>query len=404
MNATSVLLEGSRHISSGARVEVDLSYMKANKLSYSLFPGQIVAIEGMNCSGRKLVAQRICEGAPHAPVQTSVADLMKYQHSDRFQSGAPLKVVVASGPFTCSDNLEYEPLIDLVSTIIKKSKPDVVILAGPFVDINQKLVASGDTFLPLGQENGMILVPFEAIFLEQISKLLEEFYFEDVSLQTQFILIPSLDDATLENVYPQAPFQVIPPVQLGIPGADIVETGTIGIQTIECANRQPGLKYPKRVHCVSNPCTFQINEVVFGITSTDVLFHISADETNANLDIGTRMSRIAQHLVQQRSYYPLFPASAGTNLNLKYMNQWQMPCTPDILILPSKLSPFCCPVLDNGSLVINPGHLARANMGGTYAIMDIYPINREVLDNAGGDDVQLKHGIHDRTYVEIKRI
>ena len=404
INATSVLLEGSRHMSGGARVEVDLSYMKSNNLSYSLFPGQIVAIEGMNCSGRKLVAQRICEGAPHAPIQTPVADLIKYHHSDKYQSGIPLKVVVAAGPFTCSDNLEYEPLIDLVNTIITKSKPDVVILSGPFVDMNQKMVASGDTFLVTGKGDEKILVPYESIFLEQISSVLEALYLTDASLQTQFILVPSLDDATLENVYPQAPIQITAPVSFGVPGTDPVEVGTMGIQIIESANRQPGVKYPQRVHCVSNPCTFQINEVVFGVTSTDVLFHISADETNANLEIGTRMSRIAQHLVQQRSYYPLFPASANTNLNLKYMSQWQMPCTPDVMILPSKLSPFCCPVLDNGSLVINPGHLARANMGGTYAIMDIYPIAREVLENAGGDDVQLNHGVHDRTYVEIKRI
>jgi DNA polymerase alpha subunit B len=378
--------------------------MKANKLSYSLFPGQIVAIEGMNCSGRKLVAQRICEGAPHAPVQTTVGDLMKYHHGDRFQSGAPLKVVVASGPFTCSDNLEYQPLIDLVSTTIKNSKPDVVILAGPFVDINQKLVASCETYLSTGQDDGKILVPYETIFMEQISRMLEEFYLSDIAHQTQFILVPSLDDATHESVYPQPPFQVTSPVQLGVPGAERVEVGTIGIQIIENANRQPGVKYPQRVHCVSNPCTFQINEVVFGITSSDVLFHISADETNGNLETGTRMSRIAQHLIQQRSYYPLFPGSANTNLNLTYMNKWQMPCAPDVLILPSKLSPFCCPVLDRSSVVINPGHLARANMGGTYAIMDIYPISREELEKSGGDDVQLKHGIHDRTYVEIKRI
>lgn len=391
-------------MSGGTRVEVDLSYMKSNKLSYSLFPGQIVAIEGMNCSGRKLVAQRICEGAPHAPVQSPVAELMKYHHSDKYQSGAPLKVVVASGPFTCSDNLEYEPLRDLVNAVLTKCKPDVVILSGPFVDMSQKMVASGDTFLYTENGEEKVLVPYETIFLVKISRMLEELYIADASLQTQFILVPSLDDATIDSVYPQAPIQVTAAVPLGIPGSDIEEMGTMGIQTIENANRQPGVKYPQRVHCVSNPCTFQINEVVFGVTSTDILFHVSADETNANLEIGTRMSRIAQHLVQQRSYYPLFPASANTNLNLKYMNQWQMPCTPDVLIFPSKLSPFCCPVLENGSLVVNPGHLTRANMGGTYAIMDIYPIAREVLDNAGGDDVQLKHGIHDRTYVEIKRI
>jgi DNA polymerase alpha subunit B len=391
-------------MSGGARVEVDLSYMKSNKIPYSLFPGQIVAIEGMNCSGRKLVAQRICEGTPLEPVQSNVSDILKYHYDDNNQGGAPLKVVVASGPFTCSDNLEYEPLVDLVSSIIMKRKPDVVILSGPFVDMNQTLVATGETMLSTENGDEKILVPHETVFLEKISKLLEALYLDDSSLQTQFVLVPGLDDATIESVYPQAPFQLTNPIQLNVPGAGKLQIGTLGLLSIENANRQPGIAYPRRVHCVSNPCTFRINEVVFGITSADILFHISADETNANLEIGTRMSRIAQHLLQQRSYYPLFPASLTTNLNLKYMDKWQMPCSPDVLLLPSKLSPFCCPILDNGTLVLNPGHLTRANMGGTYAVMDIYPIARDVLDNAGGDDVQLKHNIHDRTYVEIKRI
>jgi DNA polymerase alpha subunit B len=397
-------LEGSRLISGGARVEVDLSYMKSNKIPYSLFPGQVVAIEGMNCSGRKLVAQRICEGTPRNPEQSAVADIIKYHYGDNFQSGAPLKIVVASGPFTCADNLEYEPLVDLVSTVVMKFRPDVVILSGPFVDMNQASVTSGETLLSTENNDEKLLLPYESIFLEKISGLLEELYLSDNTLQTQFVLVPSLDDATIESVYPQAPFQKSNPRQLKVPGADKVFIGSLGLHSIENANRIPGIAHPRRIHCVSNPCTFKINEVVFGISSTDVLFHISADETNANLEIGTRMSRIAQHLLQQRSYYPLFPASSTTNLNLKYMDKWQMPCAPDVLILPSKLSPFCSGLLDNSTVVVNPGHLARSNMGGTYAVMDIYPIARDVLDNAGGDDVQLKHNIHDRTYIEIKRI
>ena len=130
MNATSVMLEGLRNDSNGTRIEVDLSFMKSQKLSYSLFPGQIVAIEGMNCSGRKLVAQRICEGtlSTQVPSNTSsVQELMQYHHTDTNQDGLPLKIFTASGPFTCSDNLEYQPLLDLLRKIMEK-KPDVVIL------------------------------------------------------------------------------------------------------------------------------------------------------------------------------------------------------------------------------------------------------------------------------------
>lgn len=407
LNATSVLLEGSRHISGGARVEVDLSYFNAQKQSYSLFPGQIVAMEGINCSGRKLVAQRICEGAPHAPVKSVVSDLMKFHHGDSFQCGAPLKLVTASGPFTCAENFDYAPLLDLISAV-SQHKPDVVILTGPFVDLRHKYVAAGQTMLDFEHESGEreeIVVPFETFFANKISALLEELYESDESIQTQFVLVPSLDDATAECVYPQAPFADRQPdgsVNLEIPGGKDIEVGTMGLRHIEKVGRGEG--GPRRVHCVSNPCTLKINEVVVGVTATDVLFHMSADETNANLDAGSRLGRVAQHILQQRSYYPIFPGSSDTSLDLKRMDQWKMPCAPDLLILPSKLAPFASTVLDNSTIVVNPGLLARASLGGTYAVLEVHPIARDILENAGGDDVELQHNLQDRTCVRIKRI
>ena len=199
--------------------------------------------------------------------------------------------------------------------------------------------------------------------------------------------------------YPQPPLQdrYSKPLTLSIPGS--VESGSLGLAAINATNKVP------RVHCVSNPCTFKINEVVFGVTSTDVLFHISAEETNSNLEPGTRLRRIAQHMLQQRSYYPLFPppSSFPTNLDLNHMEKWQMPCAPDVLIVPSRLTCFATSVLDS-TVFVNPGHLTRGTTGGTYSIMEIRPITRELLDELGGDDVRLQHGVPDRTNVEIKRI
>ena len=248
------------------------------------------------------------------------------------------------------------------------------------------------------------MVSYEAFFANKVSGLLEELYGSDDSIQTQFVLVPSLDDATTEWVYPQAPFTDRRPgggTNLKIPGAEGVEIGTLGLHYIETVGRDNG---PRRVHCVSNPCTLKINEIVIGVTATDALFDMSADETNANLEVGSRLARIAQHMLQQRSYYPLFPGSSKTNLDLKRMDQWKMPCAPDLLILPSKLTPFARSVLDNNTVVVNPGHLTRNTSGGTYAAMDIHPISRDTLENAGGDDVKLKHSVQDRTRVEIKRI
>ena len=46
------------------------------------------------------------------------------------------------GPFTTADNLSYQPLEDLLR-IALKSKPDVLILVGPFVDISHPQLSSG---------------------------------------------------------------------------------------------------------------------------------------------------------------------------------------------------------------------------------------------------------------------
>ena len=186
--------------------------------------------------------------------------------------------------------------------------------------------------------------------------------------------------------------------ETSIPGGDGIAIGSLGLEYVE--SEDVGFR---RVHCVSNPCTIKINELTVGVTSTDVLFHMSADETNANLPPGSRLARISQHLLQQGGYYPLFPPAPGVNLDLKFRNQWQMPCQPDLLIVPSKLATFAKPVLD-GTLVVNPGRLTRDTTGGTFATIHVHPFKRETLENAGGDSVELLHAIPERAEVDIKRI
>lgn len=205
--------------------------------------------------------------------------------------------------------------------------------------------------------------------------------------------------------YPQPPLEDRLPKGgkkiFDIPGADNdIPFGGLGLYRLDqIATDQSG---QRRVHCLSNPCTFQINEVVFGVTSTDVVFHMNVEETSANLSQGSRLRRIAQHLVQQQSYYPLFPPSKTVNLDLKQQDGWKMPVKADVLIVPSRLNAFCAPVLDT-TMIVNPGQLAKGSTGGTYASMEIHPIRLEKLEEVS-DSEQLVHNIQDRLHVQVKRV
>lgn len=200
INTTSVLIEGSRHLAGGARISLDVSELKKSKKSFSLFPGQIVAVEGLNTSGRKMVAHRICEGAPLPPPTTPSSHLYKYQYSEEYLNGQPLSIQTMCGPYTTSDNLDYEPLVDALA-LVRVQKPNVVVLCGPFVDMRQPLVASGNTTVEVDEEgNEKLTLSYEMLFAHKIAALIEDLFENEPDLKTQFVLVPSLDDANAEWV------------------------------------------------------------------------------------------------------------------------------------------------------------------------------------------------------------
>jgi DNA polymerase alpha subunit B len=110
-------------------------------------------------------------------------------------------------------------------------------------------------------------------------------------------------------------------------------------------------------------------------------------------------------MIQQQSYYPLFPPNKLVNLDLKQQGGWRMPCRPDVLLVPSRLTPFCAPILGS-TMAINPGHLTKGTTGGTYSVMNIAPIKKEKLQMhaAADNETKITHDVQDRMQVQIKKI
>ena len=71
---------------------------------------------------------------------------------------------------------------------------------------------------------------------------------------------------------------------------------------------------------------------------------------------GNRLIRMVDHLIQNRSFYPLFPPPENTGIDFKQFEHFSFPgLTPDVLITPTKLNHFADNV--RGVLCINPGTL-----------------------------------------------
>ncbi|XP_006901509.1 PREDICTED: DNA polymerase alpha subunit B [Elephantulus edwardii] len=323
LNSKSVILEGDREHSSGAQIPVDLSELK----EYSLFPGQVVIMEGINPTGRKLVATKLYEGVPlpfHQPTEEDDGDFEQRM------------VLIACGPYTTSDSITYDPLLDLV-TVINHDRPDVCILFGPFLDAKHEQV-----------ENCLLTSPFEDVFKQCLRTIIEG----TRSSGSHLVFVPSLRDVHHEPIYPQPPFSY----------TDLSKEDK------------------KRVQFVSDPCSLSINGAVFGLTSTDLLFHMGSEEISSS-GTSDRFSRILRHVLTQRSYYPLYPPQEDMAIDYEHFYAYaQLPVTPDVLIIPSELRYFVKDVL--GCVCVNPGRLTKGQVGGTFGRLYLK------RQPAGGDNRQ----------------
>ena len=395
LNEASVQLEGCVANSAGMRVRLELRDVP----SFSLFPGQIVRVTGANPSGHCLVAKSIVAHAP-PPMCRSPSSSPAF--------GAQ-SVVIASGPFTCAADLSYEPFADLLR-YCEERRPDSVVLCGPFVDEGHRVVR-GDAGVD---------VPFEKVFEVGVKDRLADFArrCEAGGYAPNVVLVPSVRDAVADPVFPQ------PPLELDALGLDAL------LPERSSADREK----PAGMTTIAtaNPGTFTINGVRVAACTHDVLRHLSAaeaareDKSAAGPSGGSdRMARLASHLPGQRSAYPLFPAAHGACLDASLAPHLAMEKTPDVLVLPSDLQPFAkvcqCPGLPAGAegtrrgdgggadgvdddddarfVAINPGRLAKGNVGGTLA--HVYVSEGAPEPGASGASV---HAVHARARVDIVRI
>ncbi|KIJ17926.1 hypothetical protein PAXINDRAFT_9860 [Paxillus involutus ATCC 200175] len=351
LNESSLVVESSRMMGSGVRVPIRLT--PETKIrggikglgGSSFFPGAIVALRGRNGGGGFFLVEEILTLPP-----------IKTPSPPPNDANAAFSMYIACGPFTVDSDLKYKPWENLLDTL-RANEPAVVLLVGPFVDATNSRVKDGD----------LDDTP-ERLFQCQFTEKLQTFLIQ--SPETTILLVPSINDIISDHA-------VFPQCELGVEFSG-----------------------DPRIRLLPNPCRFSINGVSFGVTSVDILFHLRkeeffrrAPEIDPLIPVSEpatdAMSSLARSIIHQRSFYPIFPVplevAHEVNLDVAHSEGLKLvesedECTPDVLVLPSRLKHFSkastsfsyaaltnlrlIKVVDT-SVVINPSFLSK----GTYATM-----------------------------------
>lgn len=326
INASSLMLETSRRTGAGLRVP-----LRVESISFEFFPGQIVALRGINASGEYFSVNEVLE-MPLLPASASLPSAIDawnerlgvFEEQDAKSPSHALSILVAAGPYTADDNLAFEPLHALCEKAMT-TYADTLILIGPLLDIEHPLLASGDFDLP----DDLSVEPDKAtltdVFRILVGAPLRQLAREIPSIT--IVLVPSARDAVNKHVsWPQEHF----------------------------TRKELGL--PKQAKMVSNPIALSLNETTVGITAQDVLYDLRREEIVVGRPKETDiLARLPSHLLQQRHFSPIFPPvdrkalpktgteegfATGTPLDVSFLQLGELDVRRDMLITPSILTPF----------------------------------------------------------------
>lgn len=331
LNLDSLFLETSRSGGFGCRIQLDLSEIK----NCSFFSGQIVAFRGINATGTNF---KVIENLK-IPYLGSIS----YTHDEinnfsNIVGNDNLKIVITSGPYHSKSSLDFTHLENFVDHLNSNIKPDVLIMMGPFIDINSIPNILSSSFFKTDEDLND-LKNLDDLFTSFISPILSE-----IQCQRVIILPNGYDVTNSHTPFPQAPF-----------------------------NRK-SLALPKTFKCFPNPSLFNINELSFGVSTADILKDLKdvvTRDSNSN-----RIERIVEHVIQQRQFYPVNPSpndKIGKSLDIdtSYLGLSEFNDEmPDILILPSVVKPFVKIV--KNVLVINPGAMVKIDGSrGSYSVIQV---------------------------------
>ncbi|XP_053679469.1 DNA polymerase alpha subunit B [Anopheles nili] len=277
--------------------------------SWSVFSGQTVLLEGINPRGTLFTASKIhYERTLTIPRPPSGLDFT-------------LTMVIASAPFTDSNDLLYEKFSSLMQ-FCSNNAPDVLILTGPFADANCKLYAE-------------VAETFEEYFENMINTIMNK-----IGAKTEVFVVANHDDVVSSFAYPTAPYKVT--------------------------------NFYRNLHFLPDPCVFTVEGIEIGVTTVDVIKQLIESEYTPDASAtavsigGDKIKRAYSHMFHQASFYPLNPPPENVPLDVDMLNDFgRLSRVPNVMICPSALNRYVREI--NGCICINPGFVDGHATDGSYA-------------------------------------
>jgi DNA polymerase alpha subunit B len=323
LNPASLVLETSRRMT-GVRVPLKVDHLP----SFDFFRGKIVALRGSNASGdfftvSEVLSVPLLGASASLPSDIDAFNARIRFGQDEFDDARPLSVLLASGPYTTDSTLDFSAFHALLAAA-ETQKADTLILSGPFLDTEHPLVRSGEFELPANFPVEPDKATLNDLFKYHITKPL--IALTQALPGINIILVPSVRDTVAKHAaWPQDRF----------------------------AKKDLGL--PRQVSVVTNPITISLNEMVFGISSQDIVEQLRASQiVGGKTKTEDFYARACRQVIEQRHYFPVFPPAdrlpnpegsgfetVGASLDISYLKLGEIfGGRPDFLILPSALGSF----------------------------------------------------------------
>uniref|UniRef100_A0A6G1SED0 DNA polymerase alpha subunit B n=2 Tax=Aceria tosichella TaxID=561515 RepID=A0A6G1SED0_9ACAR len=286
----STKLRGSLSLTNNSLVELDFSAIDSQQ---SFFPGQIIAFLADPFTKRQLTTRKLLDPMRIAPrLKTITTD-------------DTIRLLVAAGPFMRPEQDDWS-LFDNIITSIKENNATHVILMGPFVDMENKLIGS----------------KYDLNWRTCFDKLVEGPF----DYACDVYLVPSSRDV-LPNYLSATYFYPSPRLEFEIRVKEKI--------------------HPKcNITSVSDPAQIDLGGIYLDVTSAEVLLHLNKCSTFINKQ-GSVFASLYRHLISL-GIYPIYPSPTDIAIDYpKLMKHIQLDrLGPHILTIPTRFKTSVVPVDD----------------------------------------------------------